>query len=190
MNIKLLILLFTSHLLFVVAHYDGQPFAHLKREQETCLQTLQVDLGYAIYEGTANTSTQLNTFKGFVPILLRTGSLLTWDSIRFAEPPIGRLRWQPPRVPSLNRSSVIQASSFGSLCPQSLAAGLVVGPLPSGSEDCLFLNVYAPQNATGLPVLVWIHGGGYGLGDGTQDLSLIINQNQNDFIGVSIQYRV
>lgn len=59
-----------------------------------------------------------------------------------------------------------------------------------GNEDCLHLNVYAPVNASQLPVLVWIHGGGYGAGDGTQDLSAIINANNNSFIGVAIQYRV
>jgi len=57
-------------------------------------------------------------------------------------------------------------------------------------EDCLFLNVYVPANASNLPVLVWIHGGGYGLGNGQQDLSRIINANNNNFIGVAIQYRV
>jgi carboxylesterase type B len=57
-------------------------------------------------------------------------------------------------------------------------------------EDCLFLNVYAPHNATALPVLVWIHGGGYGVGDGREDMSRLINANDNGFIGVSIQYRV
>jgi carboxylesterase type B len=57
-------------------------------------------------------------------------------------------------------------------------------------EDCLFLNVYAPPNATELPVLVWIHGGGYGLGDGTQDMSEIINANNQGFVAVTIQYRV
>jgi carboxylesterase type B len=62
--------------------------------------------------------------------------------------------------------------------------------LRPSSEDCLFLNVYAPQNASNLPVLVWIHGGGYGVGDGTQDLSSIVNANDNDFIGIAIQYRV
>ena len=52
------------------------------------------------------------------------------------------------------------------------------------------MNVYAPSNAKGLPVLVWIHGGGYGIGDGTQDLSTIINANNNSFVGVAIQYRL
>ena len=60
----------------------------------------------------------------------------------------------------------------------------------TGNEDCLFLSVYAPQNKTNLPVLVWIHGGGYGAGQGNEDLSSIINANENSFIGVAIQYRV
>jgi carboxylesterase type B len=52
------------------------------------------------------------------------------------------------------------------------------------------LNVYAPQNASNLPVLVYIHGGGYGQGYASADLSGIINANNNAFIGVTIQYRV
>jgi carboxylesterase type B len=60
----------------------------------------------------------------------------------------------------------------------------------TGNEDCLFLNVYAPQNASNLPVLVYIHGGGYGQGSASADLSGIINANNNAFVGVAIQYRV
>jgi carboxylesterase type B len=52
------------------------------------------------------------------------------------------------------------------------------------------LNVYAPHNASGLPVFVNIHGGGYGVGDSREDLSKLINANDNAFVGVSIQYRV
>jgi carboxylesterase type B len=59
-----------------------------------------------------------------------------------------------------------------------------------GNEDCLYLNVYAPPNAAKLPVLVWIHGGGYGLGDATQDMSEIINANEKGFVAVTLQYRV
>lgn len=75
------------------------------------------------------------------------------------------------------------------MCPQSLPA-IPNAPYVPGNEDCLFLNVYAPANAQNLPVLVWIHGGGYGFGDGTQDMSEIINANNKGFVVVSIQYRV
>lgn len=58
------------------------------------------------------------------------------------------------------------------------------------SEDCLFLNVYSPTNATNLPVLVWIHGGGYGAGSGRQDFWDLLTTNGKNFVVVSIQYRL
>ncbi|KAH6629131.1 carboxylesterase type B [Boeremia exigua] len=135
----------------------------------------QVDLGYDVYKGVKNELTGLNTFKG----------------IRFAAPPTGSLRWQPPRTPDVNRTSTVPATSFGAACPQSLRSGLRFRVTPSPiDEDCLFLNVYAPTNASDLPVLVWIHGGGYGVGDGREDMSKLINANNNSFVGVSIQYRL
>lgn len=90
-------------------------------------------------------------------------------SIRFAAPPIGDLRWQLPQPPAQNRSAVIQADQFALQCPQNgdngniFGQGAATAASESASEDCLFLNVYAPSNATNLPVLVWIHGGGYGV---------------------------
>ncbi|KAG8158009.1 hypothetical protein KVR01_012281 [Diaporthe batatas] len=132
----------------------------------------QVDLGYAIYEGITNASTGLNTFKG----------------IRYAAPPTGPLRWQPPQLPALNRTSVQPALSYGPICPQSFNA-VPGNEFILGDEDCLNLNVYAPANADKLPVLVWIHGGGYGFFNGQQDMSSIITTNNNTFIGVGIQYR-
>jgi carboxylesterase type B len=58
------------------------------------------------------------------------------------------------------------------------------------SEDCLFLNIQSPVNAKNLPVLVWIHGGGYGAGNGRLDFSDILITNENSFVAVSIQYRL
>ncbi|KAL9634527.1 MAG: hypothetical protein Q9164_004034 [Protoblastenia rupestris] len=60
----------------------------------------------------------------------------------------------------------------------------------TGNEDCLFLNIFAPADKINLPVMVYIHGGGYGQGQANVDLTSIINMNNNSFIGVSIQYRL
>jgi len=86
-------------------------------------------------------------------------------------------------------ASVTPATEFGPICPQNLPSS-PGAPLIPGDEDCLFLNIYAPPAAQNLPVLVWIHGGGYGFGDGRQDMSEIINANDKGFVVVSIQYRV
>jgi carboxylesterase type B len=86
----------------------------------------------------------------------------------------------------------VNATTFAPQCPQAPPAPGPGAPAPSGDEDCLFLNVYAPNFEAGkkLPVLVWIHGGGYGAGNGRQDMSEIINANSNGFVAVAIQYRV
>ena len=121
------------------------------------------------------------------------GSLTVASRIRFAAPPTGLNRWQAPQPPTSNRSSLISADAFAPTCTQNGdSSGVILPANETGtSEDCLFLNVYAPANLTGrLPVLVWIHGGGYGAGNGREDLSSIINTNDNNFIGVSIQYRL
>ncbi|EAU30772.1 conserved hypothetical protein [Aspergillus terreus NIH2624] len=136
-----------------------------------------VDLGYSSYQGYNEATTGLNIWKG----------------IRYASPPVGHLRWQPPTPPAKNTSQIIPAVDQAPLCPQSGAAGTPAvygfnsGP---GDEDCLFLNVYAPPGASDLPVFVWIHGGGYGLYGAMYDPSPLMNTNNNGFITVEIQYRL
>jgi carboxylesterase type B len=111
-------------------------------------------------------------------------------SIRFAAPPTGSLRWQRPEAPAINRTTIL-ANTYGPTCYQ-------IGSNPPSnasstntvSEDCLFINVQSPANATNLPVLVWIHGGGYGAGNGRLDLSDLLTTNNNNFVAVSIQYRL
>jgi para-nitrobenzyl esterase len=86
--------------------------------------------------------------------------------IPYAAPPVGALRWRPPQ-PAARWAGVRDASKFGSNCAQ--PPGLPFG-IGSTSENCLYLNVYAPhpgsRPARGRPVLVWIHGGGLWLGEG------------------------
>ena len=124
-------------------------------------------------------------------LLYRIRKSLTKDySIRYAAPPTGSLRWQPPQPPAVNRAQVLPGDTLPQRCPQAPDSPIAAGYNFTGNEDCLFLSVYAPQNATNLPVLVWIHGGGYGAGQGNEDLTAIINANNNNFVGVAIQYRV
>ncbi|KAI1118525.1 carboxylesterase [Nemania sp. NC0429] len=164
-------------------------------------RTPVVDLGYARYQGFYHPTYDLDVFRG----------------IRYAAPPVGDLRWQMPQPPARNRSQILPAVDYAPQCPQSPAGSgyvdliccifilhtndtpsLVSGPptAPSGDEDCLFLNVEAPANKTGLPVLVWIliltrlDGGGYGQGNNQFELAEQIRTNGNSYIAVSIAYRL
>ncbi|WP_181776173.1 carboxylesterase/lipase family protein [Amycolatopsis pittospori] len=85
-----------------------------------------------------------------------SGPTRTFSGIRFAAPPVGEDRWKPPRPPEPWKG-VADATKPGNFCPQSTTGA------PLTDEDCLFLNVTVPRDAGGrrLPVLVWLHGGGY-----------------------------
>jgi para-nitrobenzyl esterase len=79
--------------------------------------------------------------------------------IPYAEPPVGDLRWKAP-VENKPWSGVRPATEFGGRCAQTGSA--LQGITATDNEDCLYLNVWAPDPApaTPLPVLFWIHGGG------------------------------
>jgi para-nitrobenzyl esterase len=76
--------------------------------------------------------------------------------IPYAAPPVGALRWQPPR-PAAPWHGIRPATSYAPHCPQSSST---FGQA-STSEDCLYLNVFTPatSKARNLPVMVWVHGG-------------------------------
>jgi len=82
--------------------------------------------------------------------------------IPYAAPPVGALRWQPPQ-PAARWRGVREATSFAPHCPQPASPFGVA----STSENCLYLNVFAPADARGrdLPVMVWIHGGSLVVGE-------------------------
>lgn len=75
--------------------------------------------------------------------------------VPFARPPVGDLRWRPPASPP-RWNGVREAAEFGAACPQPASP---FANHAAVSEDCLFLNVWAPDQAREAPVLVWIHGG-------------------------------
>ncbi|WP_428683197.1 carboxylesterase/lipase family protein [Sphingopyxis sp.] len=83
-----------------------------------------------------------------------------FKGIPYAQPPVGELRWKPP-VALPKQEGVRKAQSFGPACIQPRLAGISIytNPPAKMSEDCLTLNIWAPEKAKDAPVIVWIHGG-------------------------------
>ncbi|KAH6714768.1 carboxylesterase family protein-like protein, partial [Leptodontidium sp. MPI-SDFR-AT-0119] len=177
----------------------------------------EVDLGYEVYRAAGFNS---------------PGNFYNFSNIRYAAPPVGDLRFAPPRAPGKNRSFV-NTGSTSRICPQatpgwqeaalpflrSLVLGqpydstqsytppgansssTVTAPDRSESEDCLFLDVFVPKSVLtkagqgfGAPVLVWIYGGGYTIGNKHNDPAGLLaasgNSSNGEIIYVSINYRL
>lgn len=123
-----------------------------------------------------------------------------WRGIPFASPPEGDLRWRSPRSPAAWEGT-LEALEYGPSCiqfapPGGGRDGASAGSV-TGSEDCLYLNVYAPRFAPNqvpigdarLPVMFWIHGGGNTIGDATlYDGGLLATQQR--VIVVTVHYRL
>ncbi|QRV93853.1 carbohydrate esterase family 10 protein [Ceratobasidium sp. AG-Ba] len=139
-----------------------------------------VKLPYARYEGFHNETTGLDVFLG----------------IRYAKPPTGNLRWKAPKTPGTS-NGILKAISQPAKCPQLniLSGGNTSTPgVPDPTEDCLFLNVFSPPPSSHkkkLPVLVWVHGGGYFAGFAAAfDPTAMIKASNDSFVAVIIQYRL
>lgn len=120
----------------------------------------------------------------------------SWLGIPYAAPPVGELRWRAPRAHA-GWNGRREALSPGSPCIQygSPLGGVGEAGTRQGSEDCLFLNVYAPkldpsEAATKrLPVMFWIHGGGNTVGHAAFYDGQVLAQRENVIV-VMINYRL
>jgi len=115
----------------------------------------------------------------------------SFKGIPFAQPPVGDLRWREPQ-PVKKWSGVRNADQFGPACMQRLSPGADYWLRGNGmSEDCLYLNVWTPAK-TGkekLPVLVYIFGGGFQNGDGSEPRYDGENMARMGIVAVSVNYR-
>jgi len=123
--------------------------------------------------------TESGPVKGFT-----VGDVAEFRGIPYAAPPVGVRRWQTPHAP-LPWTGTRDATAYGPACEQQLAAYPV-------SEDCLTLNIFAPSSATAksnLPVMVWIHGGGF-IGGSGRDFDASALANNDNLVVVTINYRL
>jgi len=137
-------------------------------------------------------SLRVETREGRLEGVLEPG-VRVFRGIPFARPPVGERRFRAPEPPE-PWAGVRDASRFGHSAPQSklqidFLPGLDVG---AWSEDCLYLNVFAPASAgERRPVLVWIHGGAFTIGSGSQalyDVRPLVRRG--DAVLVTINYRL
>jgi para-nitrobenzyl esterase len=96
------------------------------------------------------------------------GPLNTYLGVSFAEAPVGDLRWRAPS-PAKPWRGVRAAKAFAPACMQTGVSMPGETP-PTISEDRLYLNIWAPARASGLPVIVWIYGGGFSNGSAAMPL--------------------
>ena len=115
-----------------------------------------------------------------------------YRGVPYAAPPVGELRWKPPQ-PVNPWSETLQCTEFKPVAPQAMLGDLPPFPeiLPS-SEDCLYLNILTPaEKATDkLPVMVWLHGGGYQLGSGSDPLTNAPRLPQYGVVLVNVNMRL
>ena len=113
------------------------------------------------------------------------GNTREFFGIPFAAPPVGQLRWLPPQ-PHATWTSTLDSTRPANSCAQTRIRGSGI----AGSEDCLYLNVYAPESSGHpLPVMVWVHGGTFVAGSGAQYDGHALAE-KGHLIVVTINYRL
>lgn len=158
--IALFVLLFSTGLVF------SQPSKPFRTENGLVTGTQNADAGVRIFKG-----------------------------IPFAAPPVGELRWKAPQ-PAANWQGVRTCDQFPPSAMQSPPLPFFVwseeflAPKEPLSEDCLYLNVWTPASAEKLPVMVWIHGGGFQSGAGACPIYDGEGMAKKGVVFVSINYRL
>ncbi|KAG0293822.1 hypothetical protein BGZ96_002272 [Linnemannia gamsii] len=111
-----------------------------------------------------------------------------FQGIRYAQAPVGNLRFAAPVPVTTKWLSAVDATTPGDKCPQ-------LGDIPGGKEDCLFLNVFTPvlnaEDKNLLPVMFYLHGGSFTTGTGSDPAFNPANMaSRGQVVVVTINYRL
>ncbi|XP_077272625.1 venom carboxylesterase-6-like isoform X2 [Temnothorax americanus] len=152
--------------------------------------------GFAVHANTDETAPRVKTplggLRGYYKISQNGRKYEAYEGIPYALPPIGKLRFKPPR-PTPAWIGELPATKFSSMCIQYDQISVIPPEKVVGTEDCLYLNIYVParekgRNITPLPILFWIHGGAFQFGSGMlYDAKYLMD---HDVIFVTFNYRV
>ena len=114
-----------------------------------------------------------------------------FKGVPYAKPPVGELRWAPPQA--MSWSGVRDAKAFGAPCLQPTNPD---GVTPNGggvagatSEDCLYLNIWAPTDVRNAPIMIWMYGGGGTMGAGSVSTYDGRAFARNGVVLVTVNYR-
>jgi para-nitrobenzyl esterase len=142
-------------------------------------------------------SRPVRTASGLVSGVALSHGMEVFKGIPFAAPPVGKLRWRPPRS-AAPWSGVRKADDFGPPCMQTTSprrlgpwTRVFLSKLPP-SENCLYLNIWttAQRPATPRPVMVWIYGGGFTSGAGSVAIYDGAALSRQGVVVVNFNYRV
>jgi len=148
-------------------------------------------LGFAtsVYAGSLTVKTEQGKVHGKT---IDDGKVKAFLGLPYAAPPVDDLRWKAPTPPAAWKN-LRDATGFAHRCAQWQIWSDYLFLDPGPSEDCLYLNVYAPARAKAasrLPVMVWIHGGGYAAGAGSEPRYTNSALVSKGIVLVTINYRL
>ena len=147
---------------------------------------------WAAFPGAAPAADRVKIVNGLIEAASQTGSgVRSFKGIPFAQPPVGDLRWREPQ-PVKNWKGVRNAGQFGPRCMQRTSPTADYLFRGNGmSEDCLYLTVWTPAKSGNerLPVLVYIFGGGFQNGDGSEPRYDGESMAGKGIVAVTVNYR-
>lgn len=163
----------------------------IKKYTTLLLLLFSASRSFAQTEIVKHDETLVTLQEGKIRGAILSSGVLAFKGIPYAEPPVDELRWQPP-VPKKKWNGIKNAMAFGSRSPQRNTYDDMVFRSAEESEDCLYLNIWKPQivNGKSLPVVVYIHGGGFSSGDGSEPRYDGESMVSKGVIFITINYRL